>query len=96
MAARIADDVRRAVARVEQDRQPNHAIPVIVTCAAGADLQKLAEHGLKVERAFENIHAVSGTATPAALERIASLDCVELIEYDGTVAALSDAIGKKA
>jgi hypothetical protein len=84
MAAKISEQLRRAL----EAAGPGDEIPVIITLAAQTRAEDLAEHGLKIAHAYENIAAVSGTLTAEALKRLARLDAVERIEYDGTFEAL--------
>lgn len=64
-------------------------LPVIVTIKEASDLTALKERGFKLDRAYENISAVSGTLPAAAVMPTAQLDEVEHIDYDGEVHALT-------
>jgi hypothetical protein len=68
--------------------EPEREIPVIVTLRPDSDLAALEQRGVKIQRIFKNISAVRGTLTPAMANRVAELEMVELIEYDGEVHAL--------
>ena len=67
---------------------PEKEIPVIVTITAGSDVETLARKGLKVQRVFENVPAVSGTLTATEVRELAEVEQVEKVEYDGEVHAL--------
>jgi hypothetical protein len=67
---------------------PEREIPVIVTLRPNSDLSALEQLGVKIQHIFRNISAVRGTLTPAMANRVAELEMVELIEYDGEVHAL--------
>jgi hypothetical protein len=69
---------------------PHRPIPVIVTIAAGTDRAVLEQAGLRIERAFENISAVSGAIAAAKVKEVAQLAQVERIEEDGAVWALEE------
>lgn len=82
MNGKTSADVRRRVTGGEA------AIPVIVTVQPGTESTILRDTGLTVERVFENISAVAGTATPGAVDKLEALPVVERIEYDGPMHAI--------
>lgn len=63
-------------------------IPVIVTIKPRTDPKVLERNGMKIDRTFKSISAISGTIPSDRIYEIAQLDQVEIIEYDGTVSAL--------
>ncbi len=87
MAKKISDELLNQ-AREAQKADPQRDVPVIVSLTSDADLQALEEKGLKVQRKFENLSAVSGTLPAAALQDLAGLEEVENVDYDGQMWAL--------
>ena len=87
MPASISDELRRQLMEARRS-EPQLAIPVVVTVAAGTDLRILERNGLKIDHAFDNISAVSGTVAAAAVDPLSGLDQVQEIEYDSTARAL--------
>ena len=87
MAAKISDELTK---RLEEAGKigPQQTVPVIITVTPGADLTALEQKGLRIQRIFENISAVSGTLTASQANELAQLNEVEHIEYDGEVWAL--------
>jgi hypothetical protein len=82
--ATIGDELSRKI----DEAGPGEEIPVIVQFRGDTDREKLSNRGLKVTRSFENISGVSGTALKADLQKIAELEGVERIDYDGQMWAL--------
>ena len=87
MSAKIRGELFKRLQEAEKS-EPQQEVPVIVTITAGADLAELERKGLKIQRVFEAISAVSGTLTVSEITEIAQMDQVETIEYDGEVWAL--------
>jgi hypothetical protein len=81
------DSDLQARLQAAREREPEREIPVIVTIVPGSDLDLLTQSGLVIERAFELISAVSGTTHAADVQRLAQLDVVVRVEYDGPVHA---------
>jgi len=89
MNAKVSDEFLKQLEETERE-DPQREIPVIVTIKAGTNVDTLKQRGLRIQRLFENISAISGTLTAAGIKNLAQLDQVVLIEYDGPVWALSD------
>ena len=87
MAAKMSDELTKLLERVGKI-EPQQTIPVIVTVTPGANLTMLEQKGLKIQRIFEHISALSGTLTAAQANELAQLDQVENIEYDGEMRAI--------
>ena len=87
MSPKINAELLKRFKEVEH-KDPGRQISVIVSVAKGIDLTTLERKGLKIQRVFENIHAVAGMLTAAVANDIAQLDEVDKIEYDGEVRAL--------
>ena len=87
MANKISDELMNR-AREAQTSDPQADVPVIVNLKGETDLKALEDRGLKVQRRFHNISAVSGTLPAAALQEVAGLEEVEQIDYDGEMWAL--------
>ena len=81
------DRALQQLLRDAQDREPDRAIPVIVTVVPGCDLDLLAQRGLEIGRTFSLISAVSGTVRAADVRRLSRLDAVVRIEHDGPISA---------
>jgi hypothetical protein len=94
MSSKISDQLLRQLEEAKKE-DPERAIRVIVTTAAGTDPTSLEQKGLKIDHIFDSISAVSGTLTVAEVNELAKLDQVKVIEYDGPMQALSH-IGKGA
>ena len=60
MSKKISEELARRMEEADA-LEPGREIPVIVTVSAGADIKALEQRGLKVQRVFESIPAVSGT-----------------------------------
>jgi len=87
----VSAKISEAFARMLEEayaEAPEKEIPVIVTITAGSDVETLARKGLKVQRVFENVPAVSGTLTATEVRELAEVEQVEKVEYDGEVHAL--------
>jgi hypothetical protein len=91
MSGKIGDQLLKLLEEVRKE-DPERAIRVIVTTAAGTDPTALEQKGLKIDHIFDSISAVSGTLTAAEIHELAQLDQVEVIEYDGPVRALSNSV----
>jgi hypothetical protein len=92
---KVNDELLRQLEEAaKQDSQ--REIPVIVTVAVGADPATLEQKGLRIQYIFDEISAISGTLNAAAVNELAQLDQVEVIEYDGQVWALSDDVEEDA
>jgi tripartite-type tricarboxylate transporter receptor subunit TctC len=87
MSAKISEELAKRLEEAEA-AEADREIPVIVTIAAGSDLEVLKRKGLKVERVFENVPAVAGTLGAADVQALAEADQVEKVEYNGEVHAL--------
>lgn len=87
MSAKISEELARMVEEAHAEA-PEREIPVIVTITEGSDVETLSRKGLKVQRVFENVPAVSGTATATEVRELAEVHQVERVEYDGEVHAL--------
>ena len=93
MTAKVSDELLKQVEEAEKE-EPQQEIPVIVTITAGTDPIMMQQKGLRIQRIFKSISAISGTLTAAEVKELAQLDQVEVIEYDGPVWALSDDVKK--
>jgi len=89
MTEKISDEFLKQIEEAERE-DPQREIPVIITIQAGTDIGMLEQKGLRIQRIFTNISAISGTLNAAEIKPLAQLDQVQLIEYDGPVWALSD------
>lgn len=89
MTTKVSDELLKQLGEAERE-EPQRKIPVIVTIKAGADPTTLEQKGLVIQRIFESISAISSTLTAAEVNELAQLDQVEVIEYDGSIWALSD------
>jgi hypothetical protein len=87
MTAKVDDELLKQMEEIEK-AEPQREIPVIVTLTLGADPSLLEQRGLKIQRTFASISAVSGTLTAAGVREFAQMDQVEKVEYDGSVWAL--------
>ncbi len=87
MSAKVSDELLKHLEEAEKE-EPQREIPVIVTITKGTDLTALEQKGLKIQRTFVNISAVSGTLTATAVNEVAQSEQVERIEFDGTMRAL--------
>ncbi len=86
MTAKIDVELQNQIKSAQSD--PQREIPVIVSLAAGANIEKLAQRGLKINRIFDAIEAVAGTLTAAEINALSKWDQVNRIEYDGEMHAL--------
>ena len=93
MATKVSDELFKQVEEAEK-KEPQREIPVIVTITAGTDPIMMQQKGLRIQRIFKNISAISGTLTAAEVKELAQLNQVEVIEYDGSVWAVSDDVKK--
>ncbi len=93
MTTKVSDELLKQVEEAEKE-EPQQEIPVIVTITAGTDPMIMQQKGLRIQRIFKNISAISGTLTAAEVKELAQLDQVEVIEYDGPVWAVSDDVKK--
>ncbi len=91
MSGKISDQLLKQLEEARKE-DPERAIRVIVTMAAGTDPTALEQKGLKIDHIFDSISAVSGTLTAAEVNELAKLDQVKVIEYDGPVWALSNEV----
>ena len=82
MSAKISAELSRRLKEVGEASAEDE-LPVIVTIKKDSDLAALKEKGLKIQHAYENIDAVSGTLPAAAVKSVANLDQVQLIDFDG-------------
>ncbi len=89
MTEKISDEFLKQIEEAERE-DPQRKIPVIITIQAGTDIGMLEQKGLRIQRIFTNISAISGTLNATEIKPLAQLDQVVLIEYDGPVWALSD------
>jgi len=93
MTTKVSDELLKQVEEAEKE-EPQQEIPVIVTITAATDPMIMQQKGLRIQRIFKNISAISGTLTAAEVKELAQLDQVEVIEYDGPVWALSGDVKK--
>lgn len=93
MTTKVSDELLKQVEEAEKE-EPQQEIPVIVTITAGTDPMIMQQKGLRIQRIFKNISAISGTLTAAEVKELAQLDQVEVIEYDGPVWGLSGDVKK--
>ena len=93
MTTKVSDELLKQVEEAEKE-EPQQEIPVIVTITAGTDPMIMQQKGLRIQRIFKNISAISGTLTAAEVKELAQLDQVEIIEYDGPLWALSSDVEK--
>lgn len=87
MSAKISAELSRRL-KEAGGASAEDELPVIVTIKKDSDLTALEKKGLKIQHAYENIDAVSGTLPAAAVKSLANLDEVKLIDFDGEVHAL--------
>jgi hypothetical protein len=85
MSQKVSPEVS---ARVKGAIEESKEIPVIVTLAPGSDPAVLEPTGMRVHRVMDNIPAVAGTVAGGAVRRLAELDEVQRVEYDGEMHAL--------
>lgn len=87
MAEKISSELAE---RLEDLRRTgsNDKVPVIVTLKAGTDQSVVEDAGLTVENVLDSISAVSGSGSISVVNRIAQLDEVEVVEFDGEMWAL--------
>jgi hypothetical protein len=85
MSHKISPEVME---KAEAPEGKHREIPVIVTLAPGADPATLESKGIIIRRIMENIPAIAGTVTGAAVSELAQLDEVERVELDGEMHAL--------
>ena len=81
------DRALQQLLRDAQDREPDRAIPVIVTVVPGSDLDLLVQCGLEIGRTFSLISAVSGVVRAADVASLSRLDAVVRVEHDGPISA---------
>jgi len=93
MTRKVSDELLKQIEEAEKE-EPQREIPVIVTITAGTNPITIQQKGLRIQRIFKNISAISGTLTAAEVKELAQLDQVEIIEYDGPLWALSDDVKK--
>jgi hypothetical protein len=67
---------------------PAQTFPLIVTIQPGTRADSLTHRGLRIERIFEEISAVSVSANLEAVRALAKLEQVERIEFDGQMHTL--------
>jgi hypothetical protein len=94
MSAKISAELSRRLKEVGEASAEDE-LPVIVTIKKDSDLAALKKKGLKIQHAYENIDAVSGTLPAAAVSSVAKLDEVQLIDFDGEVHALKNEEGEE-
>jgi hypothetical protein len=94
MSAKISAELSRRLKEVGEASTQDE-LPVIVTIKKDSDLAALKEKGLKIQHAYENIDAVSGTIPAAAVKSVANLDQVQLIDFDGEAHVLKKEDGEE-
>jgi hypothetical protein len=87
MSGKINAELSR---RLKDDKSTETELPVIITVKENADLGSLKKTGLKINHVYQNINAVSGTLPASAVNSVAKLDDVKMIEFDGEVHTLAD------
>ena len=70
------------------ENAPHRQIPVIITMKDWARRNELEQSGLRVTNEFESIQDVAGTMTCDQVKKLAELDHVNKIEFDGEVKAI--------
>lgn len=88
MSAKMHEDLKRQLKEHAAAGVPEGEIPIIVTVREWEGTAELEHHGLRVGHTFESVSAISGKASPADIARIAELENVTMIEYDGEMRAL--------
>lgn len=88
MSAKINNELKRHLEENVASGSAQQEVPVLATVKEWKGTAELENCGLKVGHTFESVAAVSGTASPAAIEELAALENVVKIEYDGEMRAL--------
>lgn len=88
MSTKLNDELTKHLEENATSGNPQQDVPVIVTVKEWHGTAELEKHGLRIGHTFESIYAVSGTARPEAIEELAGLENVAVIEYDGEMRAL--------
>lgn len=83
MFAKINSELARHLEENAASCKPAEEIPVIVTVREWEGTAELEHRGLRIGHTFETACAVSGRAFAADIARIAALENVVLVEYDG-------------
>jgi hypothetical protein len=87
MADKISAELAKRM-RELQSTGSSDSIPVIVTLKSGVDNRVVEAAGLKIDNVLESVPAVSGSASASLVNRIAELDGVSVIEFDGETRAI--------
>lgn len=64
-------------------------VPIIVTVAEGTESSELEREGFRIMHTLPGISALSGVASPDVIMKLAQMEHVEKIEYDGEMRAVS-------
>lgn len=83
MFAKINDELARHLEGNVALGNPAEEIPIIVTVKEWDGTAELEHRGLRIGHTFETACAVSGKAFASDVARIAALENVVLVEYDG-------------
>ena len=87
MSSKINDELRTECEHAS-DNEPQRQIPVVVTLNDWSRRGELKHSGLRINNEFESINAVAGTLTCDQVKKLAELDHVGKIEFDGEVKAI--------
>lgn len=81
---KLDDPLRERVQRIGA-AAADMRVPVIVTVTPPIDLGSLRDSGLEIAEVHRLIDVVSGSIAAADLERLAGLQAVRRIEFDGEI-----------
>ena len=87
MSQKISSELAERLAELQRTGSTD-SIPVIVTLRAIDDQSAVKDAGLSVQNVLESVPAVSGSASSSVVNKMAQLEEVELIEFDGEMRAL--------